>query len=174
MLRVLPVRTMVRHRFPLPACVPLGIDLKSGLRGMTMPEKQLELEQEITRAFIRFEKEYMGRGPVETKTYFLDDMIVVRLRDVLTASEKKLSQSGTDRSRYLLKQVRNELLSAGRPLLEALVQDILGVRVQSVHTDISTKTGERIIVFTLCDSPEGNGRLEGSTLANLSACGQQT
>lgn len=113
-----------------------------------------DLESEINRALIHFEKEYMGRGPLETKTYLLDDMILVRLKGVLTPSEKRLCESQNNRSQYLLKQVRNELLNAGRPTLEALIRDIVGVEVQSVHTDISTKTGERIIVLTLQQRPD--------------------
>jgi uncharacterized protein YbcI len=108
-----------------------------------------DLEAAISRAVIHFEKEFMGRGPVETRTYFLGDLIVVRLKGVLTPAEQRLAKSKSSRSGYLLKQVRNELLACGRPMLEALLNNILNVRVQSVHTDISTKTGERIIVFSL-------------------------
>jgi uncharacterized protein YbcI len=116
---------------------------------------------EISRALIHFEKEFMGRGPLETKTYILDDMILVRLKGVLTPAERKLSQSPTHRSQYLLKQVRNELLSSGRPMLEAIVGDIAGAQIQSIHTDISTKTGERIIVFSLKEKLElAGGRSE--------------
>lgn len=108
-----------------------------------------ELETQISRAMIRFEKEYMGRGPLETKTYVLDDMVVIRLKDVLTPAERKLIETQRDRSAYLVKQARNELLAAARPMLEAVVHDITGAPVQSVHTDISTRTGERVIVVTL-------------------------
>jgi uncharacterized protein YbcI len=107
------------------------------------------LESEISRVLIHFEKEFMGRGPLETRTYVLGDLIVVRLKGVLTPAEQRLAKSKSPRSGYLLKQVRNELLASGRPLLETLLKDILNVRVQSIHTDISTKTGERVIVITL-------------------------
>jgi uncharacterized protein YbcI len=107
------------------------------------------LESEISRALIHFEKEFMGRGPLETKTYLIDDMILVRLKGVLTPAEQKLADSNNPRSTYLLKQVRNELLSNNRATLEDLIHRILNVPVQSIHTDISTKTGERLIVFTL-------------------------
>jgi uncharacterized protein YbcI len=115
-----------------------------------------DLEAAISRAVIHFEKEFMGRGPVETRTYLLGDLIVVRLKGVLTPAEQRLAKSKSPRSGYLLKQVRNELLACGRPLLEALLKDILNVRVQSVHTDISTKTGERVIVFSLQDKLDFN------------------
>ena len=111
-----------------------------------------ELEAEISQAIIRFEKEYMGRGPLETKTYLLDDLVVVRLKNVLTPAEHKLANlEERHRGRDLIKQVRLELLERGRPLLEAVILDILNIPVRSLHTDISTKTGERIIVFTLAE-----------------------
>ncbi len=109
-----------------------------------------ELEAEISQAIIRFEKEYMGRGPLETKTYLLDDLVLVRLKNVLTTAELKLAEAEEKHhGRELIKQARQKLLEHGRPLLEAVIRDILGVGVRSLHTDISTKTGERIIVFTL-------------------------
>ncbi len=111
-----------------------------------------ELEAAVSQMIIRFEKEYMGRGPLETRSVLLDDLLLVRLKGVLTPSEIKLAES-KERGRYLLKQVRQQLLDFGRPLLEAAVEEILGVPVRSVHTDISTKTGERIIVFTLEKKP---------------------
>jgi uncharacterized protein YbcI len=116
-----------------------------------------EIEAEISRALIHFEKEFMGRGPIETRTYILDDMILVRLKGVLTPAERTLTRSKNPRSGYLLKQVRNEQLASCRPMLEALLSDIVNVRVVSIHTDISTKTGERVIVFTLHDKPDLNG-----------------
>jgi uncharacterized protein YbcI len=134
--------------------MPESIELKS----------RSDLEAEISRAVVHFEKEFMGRGPVETRTYLLGDLIVVRLKGVLTPAEQRLAKSKSPRSGYLLKQVRNELLASGRPLLEALLKDILNVRVQSIHTDISTKTGERVIVFSLqnkLDFKIGNECLEG-------------
>jgi len=124
----------------------------------TLTKSRTELEMELSRAFIRFEKEHMGRGPLETKTYLLDDLVLVRLKGVLTPAERKLAQSKSHRSGYLLKQVRNELLSSGRPVLEAMLYDIVGVPVQSIHTDISTKTGERVIVITLAEPLEFHGK----------------
>jgi uncharacterized protein YbcI len=119
-----------------------------------------EQEAEISQAVTRFEKEFMGRGPLETKTYIIDDLVVVRLKGVLTQSEMKLAESDHQRGRYLLKQVRQQLIDHGRPMLEAVVRDILGVEVRSLHTDISTKTGERIIVFSLVDKPSAGSEEE--------------
>ena len=112
-----------------------------------------QVEAEISDAIIRFEKEYMGRGPLETKTYILDDMIITRLRRVLTKAEKKLLKSDSKaKGRDLIKQVRIELIESGRPLLETVIKNITKRKVRSIHTDISTTTGEKIIMFIL-DKP---------------------
>ena len=96
-----------------------------------------QIEAEISEAIIKFEKEYMGRGPDETKTYFLDDMVVVRLQRVLTPAEKQLAKSDeSSKGRALVKQIRRELLEKARPLLDKAISDITGRRVISLHTDI--------------------------------------
>ena len=114
-----------------------------------MARTQGEMEAEISEAIVKFEKEYMGRGPLETKTYLIDDMVLVRLKGVMTPAELQLAASENPRGRELIKQVRHELLEKGRPLLEAVLRAVTGRRVASLHTDISTRTGERVIVFTL-------------------------
>lgn len=113
-----------------------------------------ESERQISEAIVRFEKDFMGRGPLEAKSHIIDDIVLVRLKNVLTPSELKLAESDEKRGRYLIKQVRQELIEQGRPLLDAVIRTILGLNVVSLHTDISSKTGERIIVFTLEKHPE--------------------
>jgi len=115
-----------------------------------MDKTKGQIEAEITEAVIKFEKEFMGRGPVEAKTYLIDDMVLVRLKGVMSRAEQQLASEGDSaRGRDLVKQVRREALERGRAILDAVVRDVLGVNVISLHTDISTVTGERIIVFTL-------------------------
>jgi uncharacterized protein YbcI len=123
-----------------------------------------QVEAELSQAVIKFEREYMGRGPEETRSYLLGDMVLIRLRGVLTPAEKQLAQSAEyAEGGRLVKQVRMQLLEKARSLLEAIVGDITGREVISLHTDISTKTGERIIVWTLdgpvaCRSDEARSR----------------
>lgn len=118
------------------------------------PKTKGQLEAEICEAIIRFEKEFMGRGPLETKAFIIEDMVLVRLRNVLTQAELKLVAAPESKDgRDLLKRIRITLLEQGRPLLEEMVKKILGVSVKSLHTDISTITGERVILFTLVSPP---------------------
>jgi len=115
-----------------------------------------QMEARIGEALIQFEKEYMGRGPQETKAFILDDMILVRLKGVLTPAEQQLVKNpqGTD----LIKRVRSNLLEQGRDLLTKAIETIAGLTVISLHTDISTRTGERVIIFTLSENLEDTFR----------------
>jgi len=106
-----------------------------------------QIEAQIGEAIIKFEKDYMGRGPNETKTYIIKDMIFVRLKGVLTLAEEQLAKSAEGAE--LIKKTRMQLIEGARVLLESMISDITGFQVKSLHTDISTKTGERVIIFTL-------------------------
>ncbi|MFH1476721.1 MAG: DUF2294 domain-containing protein [Verrucomicrobiota bacterium] len=109
-----------------------------------------QIEAEISDAVSKFEREYMGRGPESACTYLLDDLAIVRLRGVLTPAESQLARSDPEgRGRALIKQTRTELVEKARPLLETIIHNIIGQSIKSLHTDISTLTGERIIVFSL-------------------------
>jgi uncharacterized protein YbcI len=121
-----------------------------------------ELENEVSNAVIRFKREYMGRGPQEVRTFLVEDMALVRLRGVLTPAEQRLAQvEDPHRGRDLIKQLRVELIEHGRELLEEAVQNILGVPILSLHTDISTRTGESVIVFSLATDPVEKARTAG-------------
>ncbi|MBN1760744.1 MAG: DUF2294 domain-containing protein [Chitinispirillaceae bacterium] len=114
-----------------------------------------QLESEMSDAITSFEKEHMGRGPLETRTYLIEDMVIIRLKGVLTKAEHQLIKSDrNDRARELIKQVRMELVENGRPLLEDIVKDILRRKIRSLHTDLSTQTGEKIVIFILDRIPE--------------------
>ena len=115
---------------------------------------QGEIEAAVCAGVSRFEQEYMGRGPKDVHAHLLGDLLVVRLKGVLTAAEQQLVKSlPAEKGRDLLKQVRTHLIETARPVLEAMIQEATGVKVVSLHHDISTLTGEEVILFTLADSP---------------------
>jgi uncharacterized protein YbcI len=123
-------------------------DLMKGVEEpMTKKKTRGEHEAEFTKAMIKFEKEYLGRGPQDVKTIFLGDMILVRLRGILTPAEMKLAESREGRE--LVKESRRQLFESSRPLIEEIVREIAGCSVISLHTDMSTKTGERMVVLTV-------------------------
>ena len=113
-----------------------------------------EIEATICEGISRFEQEYMGRGPKDIHAHLIGDLLVVRLQGVLTAAEQQLVKTlPAARGMGLLKQVRTQLMETARPALEALVRDITGVKVVSLHHDISTQTGEEVVLFTLAEPP---------------------
>ncbi len=113
---------------------------------------QGEIEAAICAGITQFEQEYMGRGPKDIRAHLIDDLLVVRLQGVLTAAEQHLVKAlPAEKGRDLLKQVRTHLLETARPILEKMVNEITGKRVLSMHHDISTVTGEEVVLFTLLE-----------------------
>ena len=116
---------------------------------------QGEIEAAISEEISRFEQDYMGRGPKDIHVHLLGDLLVVRLQGVLTAAEQHLVKSlPAEKGRDLLKQVRTHLIETTRPVMEAMVEKVTGVKVVTMHHDISTITGEEVILFTLARSPD--------------------
>lgn len=112
-----------------------------------MPRTIGQVEAEIAAALIQFEKDFLGRGPKETKAYIIEDMVLIRLKGVLTPAEQQLAKN--DEGTELIKRLRSNLLEQAREPLSSTIEKITGLTVVSLYTDISTKTGERIILFTL-------------------------
>ncbi|NIW48374.1 MAG: DUF2294 family protein [Gammaproteobacteria bacterium] len=106
-----------------------------------------ELEARFTKEIVKFEKEYLGRGPLDARTYLINDMVVVRLRGVLTPAEEKLAEN--KEGRVLVKDARRQLFETSRSILEGFVMEILDTELVDLYSDISTESGERMIVLTV-------------------------
>jgi uncharacterized protein YbcI len=115
---------------------------------------QGQIEAAVCDGIARFEQEYMGRGPKDIHAYLLGDLVVVRLKGVLTVAEQQLVASlPAEKGRDLLKQVRIHLVETARTVMESMIHEVTGVPVVSLHHDISTVTGEEVVLFTLANSP---------------------
>ena len=106
-----------------------------------------QLEADITAGFTQFEREHMGRGPKEARTFVLQDMILVRLKGILTPAERTLAAE-TD-GILSIKQIRSRLIESSRDIIAALVLEKTGAAMISMHTDLSVPTGERIFVIVV-------------------------
>ena len=111
-----------------------------------------QLEAQIATAITQFDREHLGRGPHGVRAWIIQDMILLRLQGVLTPAEEKLARD--PEGHHLIKQVRMRLIEGSRPLLDEMIQRLTGVQVVSLHSDMSIKKGERIIVFTLAEDLE--------------------
>jgi uncharacterized protein YbcI len=115
-----------------------------------------ELETAIRNAIIKFEQEFMGRGPTDVKAFILRDIVLVRLKGVLTPAERQLAKNseGVD----MVKKMRQNLISQGREKLCSQISTITGTEVTGLFTDIETHISERMIVFTLENDLENTFR----------------
>lgn len=113
------------------------------------------IEAALCAEITRFEQQYMGRRPHRVHAHLLGDLLLVRLQGVLTAAERELAQaSPSENGLILLKQMRETLVEANRSIIEAMVERVAGAQVRSLHHDISTVTGEEVLVFTLVETPD--------------------
>ena len=115
---------------------------------------QGEIEAAISKGVTIFMQEFMGRGPKDICTHLIGDLLLVRLQGVLTAAERHLVDAlPADKGRELLKEVRTHLVEVSRPRLEKMVEESSGMLCASLHHDVSTVTGEEVLVFTLKQVP---------------------
>jgi len=115
---------------------------------------QGEIEAAVCDGMSRFEHDFMGRGPKDIRAHLIGDLLVVRLQGVLTAAEQHLVTTlPAEKGRDLLKQVRTQLIEIARPALETLIMNLTGSKPVSMHHDISTTTGEEVVIFSLVESP---------------------
>jgi uncharacterized protein YbcI len=116
---------------------------------------QGEIEAAICAGITRFEQHYMGRGPKDIRTHLIGDRVVVRLQSILTEAEQQLVKTvSPEKGRDLLKEVRTQLIETARPVLEAMVEQVTGVKPVSLHHDISTITGEEVVLFARSQTPD--------------------
>lgn len=115
---------------------------------------QAESEAAVCEGIIRFQEDYLGGGAVQIRAHFIKDLLVVRLVGALTVAERQLVKSvSPEKGRDLIKQTREQLLELARPMLESMVHEVVGVKVLSMHHDISTVTGEEVVLFSLTEAP---------------------
>lgn len=111
-----------------------------------------QLESEISKALTQWEKDFLGRGSVTVKTDILRDMIIVVLIGILSPAEYRLSDN--QEGLMSVKKIRADLVESGRRELGEIIHNLTGEEVKIFHTDISTRTGERIMVFRLSSDLE--------------------
>jgi uncharacterized protein YbcI len=131
----------------------LGSAEAPAARGRDVPRLRTkgQVEAEISKAMVRFEREQLGRGPADIRTQIVQDMVIIRMADMLTPAERALVRAG---SVDLLKQVRTKLLENEREMLNRMLREVTGCEVATIYSDFCSRTGEQLIVFVLRESPE--------------------
>ncbi len=115
---------------------------------------QAESEATICEGIEHFQEEFLGWRSKQIRANFIKDLLVIRILGALTLAERQLSKAlPSEKGRDLVKQVRKQLLKLARPMLESLVYEVAGVKALSMHHDLSTVTGEEVVVFSLAEMP---------------------
>lgn len=119
---------------------------------MSRAQSKGQVEASIAAMITGFEREQMGRGPREVRVWIVEDVILIRLKGVLTPAEERLSADPN--GRHLLKQMRTRLIENSRDVLQEAIEGLTGVPMISLHSDLSIRTGERVVVLTLAENLE--------------------
>jgi uncharacterized protein YbcI len=106
-----------------------------------------QIEARISDAMVKFHRERTGRGPTQARTYLVDDLVIVRLQEVLTPAERQLT--GNPHGQSLVKQFHQQMYEIARKDLERIVEEATGAKVLSLHNDVSTKSGEQVAIYVL-------------------------
>ena len=106
-----------------------------------------ELEAAVSEAMVGFEIDCLGRGPKESRSHIIEDMILVRLKGMLTPAEQQLAKRADGVE--LIKKMRSTLIESARDRLAAIISDVSGAKVLDILTDMNTASGERVFVFIL-------------------------
>ena len=140
--------SQTEQRLPISEARRIRKDRKSGIL------TQAESEAAVCEGIVRFQEEYFGGGAEQIRVHFIKDLLVIRILGALTVAERQLVKAvSPEKGRDLIKQAREQLLELARPMLESMVHEVVGVKVRSMHHDISTVTGEEVVLFSLTEVP---------------------
>jgi uncharacterized protein YbcI len=109
---------------------------------------------EISKALVGLKKEFYGKGPEAAKTYFNDDWVFTILEGGLTRNEETLLAAGEHR---LVRQVRLRFQEAMTTTICGAVEEILGRRVLTYHSQVLFEPMRCVEMFLLAPLPEGQG-----------------
>lgn len=108
-----------------------------------------ELLSQISNEMVRVMKECFGRGPTRAKSYMLDDLLVVVMRDGMTTAERTMLEFGrSDVVRHFRQEFENEM--TGR--LVGAVERLSGRKVVTYQSQVMFEPNTIVELF-LFDEP---------------------
>lgn len=105
-----------------------------------------QIEAKISEGVSKFEVEFMGRGPQKIKTVLVGDLVIIRLMGFLSQAERQIVEN--NEGVELLKKMRTMLFEKNLSHFHNVINDILPFKILSTHSDVSTVTGEKMIIIT--------------------------
>ncbi len=111
-----------------------------------------QVEAKICDAVSKFKTEVYGKGPKYIKTVIVQDLVIIRTGNVINLALRKITEE-VDGIKQI-KQFKVTRFEATKEYLKDIVVKIVDSDVISTYYDTSTKTGENIIILTMCENIE--------------------
>lgn len=134
--------------------------------------KGAELLSRISNEMVRVMKQYFGRGPTSAKSYMLDDLLVVVMRDGMTTAERTMLEFGRS---DVVRQFRQEFENEMADRLTGAVEKLTGRKVVTYQSQVMFEPNTVVELF-LFDRPAPDSAVHATTAGQFEddAVGQAT
>jgi uncharacterized protein YbcI len=107
-----------------------------------------ETRATISKAIVRLQAEYYGKGPTKAKTYIVDDLVVVVLEESFTRAEKTLAKRG---EREAIQHIRRRFQQQMADSFTSVVEQATGRKVRAFLSDTDIDQDVSVETFLLAD-----------------------
>jgi uncharacterized protein YbcI len=118
-----------------------------------------EIRATISRAIVRLQAEYYGKGPTKAKTYIFDDLVVVVLEETFTRAEKTLAQRGEGEA---IQHIRRRFQQQMAQSFVGVVEQATGRRVRAFLSETDIAQDVSVETFLLADGRTDMSGFEGA------------
>lgn len=105
--------------------------------------------QRISTEMVRTMKRYYGKGPVSAKSYLVDDLLFVVMREGFTQAEQTMLDAGRGGT---VRHFRQEFENETAEVLTRMVERITGRRVATYQSQVLFDPNLTIEIFVFDDS----------------------
>jgi len=129
---------------------PPGTVSPMSVEPQTSDSGALSVQARVSNEIVRTMKELYGRGPVQAKTYICDEYVFCVMSGGLTRDEETMMRGG---EHALVREYRLRFQSVIAPELVRRVEDVLGRKVVSYHSQVLFDP-DRLVEIFVTDADE--------------------
>lgn len=108
---------------------------------------------QISTEMVQAMKQHYGKGPVSVKSYLVDDLLFVVMRDMITQAERTMLDAGRE---HTVRNFRQEFENEVAEPLTSLVERLTGRRVVNYQSQVLFDPDLTIEIFVFEDRQVGN------------------
>ncbi|HEX5194992.1 MAG TPA: DUF2294 domain-containing protein [Solirubrobacteraceae bacterium] len=115
-------------------------------------EQGVSLLSRISTEMVQAMKQLYGKGPVSAKSYLVDDLLFVVMREMITQAERTMLDAGRgDTVREFRQEFENEVAET----LTSIVERLTGRRVVTYQSQVLFDPNLTVEIFVFEDRPGG-------------------